>query len=340
VTSINKIIISRTDSIGDVILTLPVAGVLKKFNPNVEIFFLGKKYTRDVVESTIHVDFFLDWDDIQKKGRPEQIRIFEGLHADAIIHVFPVKEIAHLAKKANIPLRFGTTGRLFHYCNCNKLIPISRKRSDLHEAQLNLKLIAKITGKNNYSLDEIPDYYGLSKIESISSDFKKLIRKDKFNLILHPKSKGSAREWGLDNFARLIEILPKDKFEIFISGTKADGELIKNDILDKYPDVTDLTGKLTLKQLIGFTKETDGMVAASTGPLHIAAALGKHALGIYPPIKPMHPGRWAPLGKNADYLVSNKACNNCRNLNNCECIENIKPENILSKLISLLNNGK
>jgi len=144
-TSIKKIIISRTDSIGDVILTLPVAGVLKKANPRTEIIFLGKKYTRDVVESSLHVDFFMDWDDIQKNEKPEQIRIFKDIHADVIIHVFPVKKIAHLAKKANIPLRIGTTGRLYHYFTCNKLIPISRKRSDLHEAQLNLKLISSFS---------------------------------------------------------------------------------------------------------------------------------------------------------------------------------------------------
>lgn len=64
---------------------------------------------------------------------------------------------------------------------------------------------------------------------------------------------------------------------------------------------------MNLKQFISFIAAADGLIAASTGPLHIAAALGKVALGIYPPIKPMHPpGRWAPLGKNASYLVLEK----------------------------------
>ena len=338
-TSIKKIIISRTDSIGDVILTLPVAGVLKKTYPQAEIVFLGKKYTRDIVESSDNIDLFLDWDDLQKKEKSEQVRMFKDIYADVIIHVFPVKEIAHLAKKANIPLRIGATGRLYHYFTCNKLIPLSRRKSDLHEAQLNLKLINPIINKNNFSLNELPDYYGFKKIEPLNDSIRKLISIDKFNLVLHPKSKGSAREWGLKNFAKLIEILPKDNFEIFITGTKAEGELIKNDILDKYPDVNDLTGKLTLKELIRFINEVDGLVAASTGPLHIAAALGKHTLGIYPPIKPMHPGRWAPLGKNADYIVIDKNCNKCRKLDKCKCIESIKPEAVREKLVNLLNSG-
>jgi ADP-heptose:LPS heptosyltransferase len=137
-TSIKKIILSRIDSIGDVILTLPVAGALKEANPDIEIVFLGKKYTRDIVSTSVHIDSFLDWDEIREFSEPEQIRVLKTINADAIVHVFPVKEIAHLAKRANIPLRIGTTGRLYHISTCNKLLPVSRKKSDLHEAQLNL----------------------------------------------------------------------------------------------------------------------------------------------------------------------------------------------------------
>ena len=78
------------------------------------------------------------------------------------------------------------------------------------------------------------------------------------------------------------------------------------------------------------------MVAASTGPLHIAAALGKYVIGIYPPIKPMHPGRWAPIGKNASYLVLDKKCNKCRNNSHCDCIEDINPELVKNKLMEII----
>ncbi len=335
-TTINKIILSRTDSIGDVILTLPVAGVLKEVNPDIEIIFLGKNYTRDIAESSVHIDSFLDWDEIQKQDETEQIRIFKDLNADAIVHVFPVKEIANLSKKANIPLRIGATGRLYHYFTCNKLIPVSRRKSNLHEAQLNLKLISPFINRDSFSLDELPKYYGFSKIEPLKDKFRKLISKDKFNLVLHPKSKGSAREWGLQNFAELIKILPKDKFEIFITGTKEEGDLIRNEILDKFPHINDMTGKLSLKELISFINEVDGLVAASTGPLHIAAALGKYAFGIYPPIKPMHPGRWAPVGIKADYFMLEKSCNKCKKLESCECMESIKPEVVKNRLLLLL----
>ena len=88
---------------------------------------------------------------------------------------------------------------------------------------------------------------------------------------------------------------------------------------------------------MGFINQADGIVAASTGPLHIAAALGKFAVGIYPPIKPMHPGRWAPIGEKATFLVEDKKCSICRKSGSCECMENISPDAVKSKLLSFLS---
>jgi len=331
---VKKIIISRTDSIGDVILTLPVAGLLKEIIPGCHIIFLGRSYTREIAKASSNIDHFVDWEEINIGDFKFQLHQITKLNADAIIHVFPVKEIARLAYKARIPLRIGTTGRIYHYSTCNKLVAISRRRSFLHEAQLNLKLLKPLGGLNFYTQEDIRLHYGFQISEPLDTSIKKLIVPDKFNLVLHPKSRGSAREWGIANFSKLIGILPPDKFKVFITGTALEGELIDKEIFIKHPNVIDLTGKLSLAQLISFIGEIDGMIAASTGPLHIAAALGKYALGIYPPIKPMHPGRWAPLGEKADYIVLNKNCSKCRKGNSCECMELITPETVYEKLIS------
>ena len=59
----SHILISRTDSIGDVVLTLPVAKFLKDRFPETKISFLGKAYTRPVIEACIYVDEFVNADD-------------------------------------------------------------------------------------------------------------------------------------------------------------------------------------------------------------------------------------------------------------------------------------
>ena len=95
-----RIIISRTDSIGDVVLTLPLAGLLKSKFPQLHILFLAKNYTRDVVELSAAVDEFVSWDEIsQLPSEAEKVEKFKNLQADTIIHVFPGKKLRHLQKK-------------------------------------------------------------------------------------------------------------------------------------------------------------------------------------------------------------------------------------------------
>ncbi|MDP4207937.1 MAG: glycosyltransferase family 9 protein [Bacteroidota bacterium] len=331
---VKTLIISRTDSIGDVVLTLPVAGVMKSLYPDIRIFFIGRTYTGPIIETCEHIDRFINWDEISAKSEKEQIDFFKSLQADTIVHVFPNAQIARIAWKSSIPLRIGTSHRLRHWYFCNKLINFSRKKSSLHEAQLNLKLFSPLGVKKTYLPEELSTYYGLSRVIPLDDNNVSLLDRSRFNLILHPKSKGSAREWGLENFGKLIELLPPRQYKIFISGTLDDRKNMLS-FLDKYKDkVTDITGKLSLPQFISFINQADGLVAASTGPLHIAAALGKTAIGLYAPMRPIHPGRWMPIGIKSSFLVQDKECNDCRNSNRCECIESLRPE----KIIAILEN--
>jgi heptosyltransferase-3 len=74
------------------------------------------------------------------------------------------------------------------------------------------------------------------------------------------------------------------------------------------PDtIVDMTGKMTLPQLISFISNADGLIASGTGPLHIAAMAGINTLGLFPSVRPIHPGRWAPLGKKAGFMESGTA---------------------------------
>lgn len=324
------IMISRTDSIGDVVLTLPLAGVIKKFYPNSKIIFLGKTYTKPVVALSEHIDEFINWDELQKTSNPvDELKKF---NADVFIHVFPNKEIAKMVKAANIPLRIGTFGRLHHILTCNKKILFTRKKSELHESQLNLKLLSPLGITQHFELNDLTSFYGFSKIPTLKPELKNIIDNNRKNIILHPKSKGSAKEWGLDNYLQLAELLPKDQFKVFISGTEEEGKLIGNTF--KFDEnIVSLIGKLSLTDFIAFIANTNGLVAASTGPLHIAAALNKKAIGLYSPKRPIHPGRWKPVGQHAQAVVFEPTCEKCSKGLDCNCISKIEPETVV-KLLS------
>lgn len=328
-----RLIISRTDSIGDVILTLPMAGIIKEKYPDCKIYFLGKTYTKSIIELSQHVDEFLNWDEIQKRENP--LVEFEKIEADTIVHVFPNKKVAELAKKAKIKNRIGTLGRIPHVFTCNKKVYFSRKKSNLHEAQLNLKLLSPIGITYIFDRDEIPKYYGFQVKNKLSEQLKELLDPNRFNLILHPKSQGSAKEWGLKNFQELISILPQNQFKIFISGTEAEKKLIGNELELTQPNVVSLLGKLSLDEFISFINSADGLIAASTGPLHIASSLGINAIGLYSSRRPIHPGRWSPLGENAQAVVFDENCEQCVKGESCDCITKISPQKIMDLLLKM-----
>jgi heptosyltransferase-3 len=50
------------------------------------------------------------------------------------------------------------------------------------------------------------------------------------------------------------------------------------------------------------------LVASSTGPLHVAAVLGRRAIGIYPSGRGIDPLRWGPIGPAAHALSAPGLC--------------------------------
>lgn len=322
-----KVIISRTDNLGDVILTLPLVGYLKSMVPGIKIYFVGKGYTKAIITQCVFVDKFLDREDVLRDPA-----IISSLRADTIFFIYPDKELAKLSKQIQIKRRVATAHRWFNWIYCNHLVDFSRFRSALHESQLNFKLLRPF--KLNYDIDvfELPSYYGLIAGQH---DFSSLLCKERFNLIVHPKSKGSAREWPLTNYLQLIQSLPQDQFNVFITGLKEEGEAIERELpeLIHHTRVTNLTGKMNLEELTTFISQADGLLACSTGVLHLAAALGKYSLGLYSPMKPIHPGRWMPIGKNATHLVLDKDCSACRAKKECACIQAISVDSVKEKII-------
>ena len=324
-----RIIISRTDNLGDVILTLPIATALKQKFPGASIIFIGKKYTEGVIQCCTSVDIFLDRETVISE--PSVLR---DLKADAIIFVYPDKALAKAVSKAGIPLRIGTSHRWYHWLYCNKLINFSRNKSQLHEALLNFKLLAPFGINLPFSTKSIPALYHLRPFFSLKETTALLLQNNKKKFIIHPKSKGSAREWPLESYHALVKSLPEDKYQWYITGTEAEGASIRQQYqaLTLLPNVVDVTGTMSLPELISFIGKMDGLVACSTGPLHIAAALGKYTIGIYPPIKPMNLERWGAIGERVELFALKKNCSDCRKTNKCHCIESIHHE-VIAKAI-------
>ncbi len=297
-----RVLVSRTDRIGDVVLSLPLCGLLRE-RLDAHVTFLGAPYTRAVLEASDVVDEVMEWD--EAAGADAQRALVESARADVVLHVFPRPSVAAAAWRAGVAQRVGTSHRLYHWLYCNRLESLGRKRSALHEAQLDVRLARGLLGDEAVALtpDALAPYARLTPRVGVPAPVASLLGGDRFTLVLHPRSLGSAREWPLDRYRALVDALPPDRFRVLVTGRREEGDELRGWLATLPPHAHDVTGRLTLAELIAVLAAADGAIACSTGPLHVAAALGTPTLGLYPRTPPMHPGRWSPLGERAETLV-------------------------------------
>lgn len=153
---------------------------------------------------------------------------------------------------------------------------------------------------------------------------------------MHPKSGGTSREWPIEHFAALIQGLPAQRFNVLVTGSPAEAEQVRASLPMNLPAVHDVMGRLSLAELIALIHRADGLLAASTGPLHIAAAMGKHALGLYAPLRSKRASRWGPLGAKARVFQLDHDCSICRRSKICACTRRIGPTEVSDYLHSLV----
>jgi len=98
--------------------------------------------------------------------------------------------------------------------------------------------------------------------------------------------------------------------------------------------VIDASGRLDIAQLSVLLHRARSMAACSTGPLHLAAALGTPALGLYAPRKGVALDRWAPLGAAAVGVQAHHRCPHGRRCENgaCACMATLVPHRIATAL--------
>ena len=175
------LIISRTDAIGDVCLTLPAIGWLKSIHPDWRITLLVKAYAAPVALACRWANNVAVLP--EQMSQDELSEWLRGMQADHILHVFPNRRIAVAAKQAGIPKRSGVWGRIYHWFNCNNRVWLSRARSQHHEAYLNLLLLARVLNMacpdDSQLREQAGNWSGLSALPAFASSSEK-------NIVLHP----------------------------------------------------------------------------------------------------------------------------------------------------------
>ncbi|MBI5636752.1 MAG: glycosyltransferase family 9 protein [Nitrospinae bacterium] len=285
-----RILVIRPDRIGDVILSTPVLVSLRMEKPGWKIAMLVRPTVAPLLEGHPAIDELLTLDTDEKPSWNNTAPLAGILRLkkfDAALHLYSDFWVSLAVWRAGVPVRIGPASKLARIFY-NTAIPQRRSRGERHEADYNLDLLAPlgVPPLRRSMLPVTPDAIGAAAA---------LLDPSRKNIGVFPGMGGSARNWKPEQYARLIDILGAEGNNVILMGGAADAGIV-----DAVAAACATTPKrfagAHLKELAAFIHRLDVFVAPSTGPLHIAGAVGTPAVGIYCPIRVCLPRRWGPIG--------------------------------------------
>lgn len=339
----NRVMIAKTTQLGDLVISLPMAGALKRRDPGCTVILLTHPNTADAARCCPDVDEV----HAEPATAQELLALLIALKIDIFIQVSPARELAQAAHDAAIPQRIGTLSRGYNWRLCTHLVAITDTFSGLNKRLLDLQYLTPL-GIRVRDLAAVRDLYHLrppapTPAPPHPADFAR----GRNTIILSPALiTAKAHRWPLEFYSRLIRQLDPARFHWFICGVASERQgllpLLASHLAES--NVTDLVGQLPLAQFSAFVALCDGLVAGSTGPLHLAAALGIRTLGLYQSRRG-DLRRWQPVGGDVTVLHSATRCHgeprpgNARHGHPCPCILALAPERVAGHVQTWFDTG-
>ena len=301
-----RILVARTDRIGDMVLSLPVFTSLKSAFPRASICALTRNQTAELLEGRPDVDDVISFDsDTSRIPLNEFKRLLPEIRKrkfDAAVILFSNFSVAALTALAGIPVRVGPATKIAQALLTHRMRQ-RRSKTLRHETDHNLDLLSVFGAppvRVAFLTPPNPPTIKLARVEG-----KPLVG-------VHPGSGGSARNWPEERYVELVRELTASGCDVLVTGSVAEKELVERVIRASGGLATQHIGSGKLMELATVLSQLDVFVAGSTGPLHMASALGTPVVGIYCPIFVCLPQRWGPIGPKDTALVPNvAACARC-----------------------------
>ena len=334
----STVALGRRGHLGDVLQCLPLVAMIKRQRPDIRVCMVVTAYTMPLLETCEWVD-----EVIEDRAVIADPAILASRHVDAFINPLADEELARAAFLAKVPIRIGDVERPKTIRWCNRFVWSRRKWSALHESQIILRHLRPLGLGCRLPLSELKTLILLSRVSPLDESLRQKLDATAFNLVIHPKSNKSGREWPARHFLRMVQLLENEPVRILLTGVQCELDALKAECpeLLRHEKVVVLMGATTSAQLISLIANADGLVASSTGPLHIAAALGIHALGLFPRRTALGERRWYPLGAKGESLqlpgnclFPNNTCERDPTRQNCRCMIGISPEQVAARVQS------
>jgi heptosyltransferase-2 len=308
---IEKILVIRLSSLGDIVLTTPVIRSLKRKFPQSQIFFLTKSQYQDLLKNDPDIFSSIKFEPKENhkgiRGFLKLVKMLRAFEFDLVIDLhanlrsFFIRHLLKTRIKIKYDKNWLARFLLVHF----KFLKIKSK----HTVDRYLETLKKI-GMN--SSEKGPKIFLDREGENFSKDFwaEKKIEKDDIVVGIHPGAKWETKRWAEEKFAEVCQILnQKQKLKIILFGDQKDQEVIER--ISSHLENQKLfeAVNLPLNKFMRLIKRCDCFVTNDSGPMHIASALGVPVVAIFGPTHPQL--GFSPIGSENIVLSANVKCSPC-----------------------------
>lgn len=292
-----RILIARVDRIGDVVLSTAIPREIKKNNPDAFVAVLVRSYTKDIYAGNPYVDEIIVYSpESSFWGNVKKIRELNLTHT---ITLLPDKRLNRIFFAAGVKTRIVNGFKFYQFITNTKSV-FRRKYNPLRsEADYCIDSVRKL-GLKVESIDS--EIHLLPEEKELSAKLKKQYLGERKKLIgVHSSSGNSAPNLKPAEYRNLIDLLLKEpEYSVVVTDNDPPEEIagIENVI---YPNIDK-----TLREAIINISTLDVLISASTGPMHIAAALKVDTLSLFCPMTACSPILWGPVGNRVRYMIPEK----------------------------------
>jgi len=333
-----KVLLARTDKLGDVVLSLPAIAWLKGRRPDWELHALVAARAAPLVEHDPGLARVWTWPADAPRLRAER---FDA----AVLLVYDRAVAAHLWR-IGVRRRVGPLSRWTSWLLLSRGVRQHRSAGGRHERDYNVELAAALAGEAARGELPAPRLALSAEQREAGRRFRAEVAADAAVVaFVHAGSGGSALVWPPERFGAVAaRLAARPGWRLFLTGGEQDGPAVAAAAAAAGPAVTSLAGRYDLRQLLGVLSGGDLMIAPSTGPLHLASALGLAAVGVMSPVPVQSAERWGPLGPRARSVSPDVACParlaclgpRCRLWN---CLETIGVEAVVAAAVDAIATG-
>lgn len=340
---IKKILITRADRIGDLVLSTAVFPELRKKFPSAHIAALTFRENEALLQGNPFLDEVILYD---KKG-PEKYWLgnfwfaqkIKKKNFDVVVHLHATNRMHIVAWLAKIPVRIGWDRRAAWALT--QVFKDTKSEGVKHEAEYNFELLKPLGIEAPAKLET---YFPLTRVaedktRAILTSLN--IKSDKPLIVLAPGASCPSKRWPAERFGMVADLIAvKHDVDFVAVGTRVDHVLVQKIKQAARTPVTDLTGRLDLSMLGALMKKSALLISNDSGPVHIAAAVGTPVVSIFGRRNPgLSPARWRPLGESSKYIWKDTGCNPCL-AHECRihflCLDIISPEEVADEVFRLM----